>query len=809
MFAAPRVALRIALASALVAGAQSQRVTCSGDQMCPGSYACPPSGVCPCPIAYLSDRLNDVNEVCCNDDYPCDTYNQRLVPDTCSTSDVPGCAFAYTQLWEACGDTMQNLPGASQLSTFNDQCAGELAEDTCADDTDWRVGGCVDAYESSGYGSCADLLTSGYTCDATFAPGEQYAGYCDCACGYSGTCSSLALGGVDQCECDHNGGISNCPTSCDGFCTASDAQQIVPSGGGGRMVHDLGELVHSSIDVGGDCPTNKGRHKWFFFSAEVGHMYRIFTRLPAAGGLTSTYIHLHSLDQDQTAIADSASWNCETDTAEPADSLPYNRASCMMWACTSTGTYGVRVQRRGGLGAFSVGIEDTNTIAQVAAAAGMRIDYQGKTIRSGDAPFPTPHLSMACAADGTCPEGSTCVDGACDLTSTIHGHWQSDFTTSCQLVYCHFQKIDAISGDATDLVSDGESFNMNIQGVQGVTYNFTLALGEHSDAMYFKLTFVPVGVEGGTNTYESNDKMQKRIELGPWGDTAAGDHTYAQYAPDYDIKEYKSFPGRDGPSTDYFAWVAPASGDYYLTITANCDEQIMDDVEANFPPAAHPGAIGCNSAWSVDLAISDQAVALVLPLITFAPIGANDPTSPGSPAQLTADTHIENTDLPVVVFPQQVMPLPHVILSTDPPPPPPPPGHPPPLPGLEPLPAAPGSNLPTVTVIEDTVCAMPIDPMFQEVCAASVLMFLGAPPNRHRRLQHNHHNVQPTISHVEVRSSNPEQTMDIYHRMQAQACMESGIVGEEGGPCAPHAGHHNGGRRLSEEVAIGEISAER
>lgn len=65
--------------------------------------------------------------------------------------------------------------------------------------------------------------------------------------------------------------------------------------------------------------------------------------------------------------------------------------------------------------------------------------------------------------------------------------------------------------------------------------------------------------------------MQKQIELGAWGDKAdPTDRTYEEWNPAYDMREFETFPGAVGSPTSFFEWVAPADGDYYVTIASNC-----------------------------------------------------------------------------------------------------------------------------------------------------------------------------------------------------------------------------------------------
>ena len=133
--------------------------------------------------------------------------------------------------------------------------------------------------------------------------------------------------GTARCKCDTYDGIHNCPHACDGLCNAVDAKQVTDI----MVDRDTND---GSIDDA--CVVNSGRHQWFQFTAEIGVVYKIYTEF-VLGGLTSTYLHLHATDSDQTKIAEAKAWHCD-------DEFKMTGASCMMWACTANGDYAIRVQ---------------------------------------------------------------------------------------------------------------------------------------------------------------------------------------------------------------------------------------------------------------------------------------------------------------------------------------------------------------------------------------------------------------------------------------------------------------------------------
>jgi hypothetical protein len=116
------------------------------------------------------------------------------------------------------------------------------------------------------------------------------------------------------------------------------------------------------------CAANsQGKHQWFRFTAVAGHVYQINTEL-VAGGLLSTWLHLHVLDDDQTELLAAKAWHCP---AVPGV-LANGGASCVIWSCTANGDYSIRVQRYSGSGAFKVAVQDVGTVVDLATREGLR-----------------------------------------------------------------------------------------------------------------------------------------------------------------------------------------------------------------------------------------------------------------------------------------------------------------------------------------------------------------------------------------------------------------------------------------------------
>jgi hypothetical protein len=156
--------------------------------------------------------------------------------------------------------------------------------------------------------------------------------------------------------------------------------------------------------------------------------------------------------------------------------------------------------------------------------------------------------------------------------------------------------------------------------------------------------------------------MEREIKLGDWDVTQPGHHSYEEYNPDYDVREYKN-PGLghwqcvgscrvspDGMSEQFSAaghwkWTAPADGDYFVTITSNCDVAVLDDVESNYDvqtghtAPGHDGALGCQSSFGMSLHVEDEHTVLVVPIISALPPCASETGSACQHGQNVISAH--------------------------------------------------------------------------------------------------------------------------------------------------------------------------
>ena len=236
----------------------------------------------------------------------------------------------------------------------DDAAAGPACEDdpTFSDQ-------CVDQYDlQAGKGQCNSLLTTGgYDCET------MPAGYCDNMCDKcEGICPSFGPGQPNFCACDTYGGISNCPASCNGYCSADARHEVTPIA---AQAGNSAATVPGRIDA--DCEGQpSGRHQWFKFTGYLGNTYQIYTEM-VPGGLYSTYLHLHAKDDEQSELASAKMWHCNDPSVTPSGP----GASCMIWACTATGEYSLRVQQLMGSGAFNVGIKDHGPIQAIAEQEGL------------------------------------------------------------------------------------------------------------------------------------------------------------------------------------------------------------------------------------------------------------------------------------------------------------------------------------------------------------------------------------------------------------------------------------------------------
>lgn len=81
------------------------------------------------------------------------------------------------------------------------------------------------------------------------------------------------------------------------------------------------------------------------------------------------------------------------------------------------------------------------------------------------------------------------------------------------------------------------------------------------------------------------------------------------------------------------------------------------------PLPGHEHASSCRAEWDMDLHIEDQTVTVVMPIVSFQPVGTDDPASP---AQQAADVAAEQTALPALTFPRQIRQIPQLVVA-DPP----------------------------------------------------------------------------------------------------------------------------------------------
>ncbi len=660
----------------------------------------------------------------------------------------------YDEFYDICNSRIHpktepdTPPGSNGLSICVDDPTFAPPE-TCTDDYD----------NAQGKGACQQALsTMGYTCDTLPR------GYCDRSCNQCAPiCPMLGPGQQQGCNCDHFGGIANCPQACNGYCAAEPAgvQQIVVQGGLGPTVRPI------PGEVQGECPNNLGRHQWFRFMAYQGNSYQIYTEL-VDGGLTSTYLHLHAKDTEQTELASSKSWHCNDPDLEASGP----GASCMFWACTATGEYAIRVQQNAGSGAFRVGVMDNGPIETIAVQ------------------------------EGLAPQLVDVADHGVYLES-----WSMSVDTHCDLAYCSFTK-DAGTSSPRELTSDGERFLIAITGIPGATYTFNLALrGADASASYVKIAATPRSAQGGADAFAGNSNMMREISLGSWEPTGESHHNYHEYNPDYDMKDYHNYPGRESATTGHWKWVCPTAGEYFIVITSNCDVPVLDDVEANVDSTNRPmtGTMSCDTSWTMDLHVEDETTEMTLPIVI---IGPPEDAAAGSAAQQVAANEA------AVAHPAQSQSLNHM------------------------------ASHPAAEITEQTardICQLPVDlmceageiceqpsPEIMEGCAQMAMAFPQAPtlmpllPPRnpdlpqlpplppmpanndgHRRMQHGFSQSHEaslthlTAKHVQYRAPNREIILERHQQEQRHACMRHGLQKQQ----CPGAfvGAGSGRRRLGDD----------
>lgn len=471
-------------------------------------------------------------------------------------------------------------------------------------------------------------------------------GYCDREC-HGETCAGCAS--LDACSCESRHGLFYCKETCNAYCASasSDDRARQPKV---IQVGDVGAVpIATTGSIEASCPENtQGAHQWFRFTAVAGSVYQINTEI-VPGGLLSTYLHLHALDDDQTELVAAKAWHCPAQRG-----IGNSQASCVIWSCTANGDYSIRVQRYAGSGAFKVAVQNIGTVAELAAAEGLR-------------PLIT----------STNPN-----KGVYTVDTGPHGDWTIALDVTCEMLYCHFYRKEgdftpgiresgggytpgSYSGttDSTELTTDGDHLLMSVQGIEGVTYTFNLDLLDPTrTGIYVKLTVHPEKAQGGAQAFSGNPDMEREMKLGDWDITEPDHHSYEDLNPDYDVREYKN-PGLghwlcvgscrlspDGrsqqfPTAGHWKWTAPASGDYYVTISSNCDVPVLDDVESNYDLRTghlipgHEDSLTCHSSFGMSLHAEDEHTVLMVPVISAMPPCASETGGACQRGQNTLNAH--------------------------------------------------------------------------------------------------------------------------------------------------------------------------
>jgi hypothetical protein len=354
---------------------------------------------------------------------------------------------------------------------------------------------------------------------------------------------------------------------------------------------------------------------------------------------------------------------------------------------------------------------------------------------------------------------------------------------------------------------------MAISGVPGATYTFNFALQGDVAASYIKVAASPRSAQGGGNTYAGNPDMMREVKLGSFDPTLPSHHTFHETTPDYDLKEYETFPGADYAATGHWRWVCPAAGEYFITLTSNCDVPVMDDVESHLGANGQPAqdSIHCSTSWSMDLHVEEMATEMTLPIIIVSP---PDDAAAGSPAQQVAATTA------AVAQPAQTQNLNHMAST--------------PAAEITPAIAEELCELPVELMCEAGVTCEEPDPAIMEACAQMAMAFPMAPalapllPLRdpslaplpplplmaplpgtggHRRTQRGAaaSTLQPTLTHltakhIQYRAPNREAIEEQHRQDQRHACMRHGLKQHE----CPGANVVSGGGGRRRLLAAGE-----
>jgi hypothetical protein len=256
---------------------------------------------------------------------------------------------------------------------------------------------------------------------------------------------------------------------------------------------------------------NAGRHAWFKFTAEVGHMYFVSTVL-VEGGLEGAEVAMHLVDSEQTQIGKTVSNHCPSTSAEENNIgyLSFKRA-CMVFECTASGEYAVRLSQTKGSGAVRVLVQD-----------------------KGD-------LTFWSERDGTAIEGTPSVAAA--------DTWAMELGLDCSYLYCRYWRSpDPVgqplaSSGGQQISGDGSSFVMKLNApAAGHTYYFSLGVSG-GDAASVKMTIYPKQAAAGHKVFKDDPEMSHQFLLGEWGTREEPSHkTYADQNPDYDFGEFY-YPG--------------------------------------------------------------------------------------------------------------------------------------------------------------------------------------------------------------------------------------------------------------------------
>lgn len=144
-----------------------------------------------------------------------------------------------------------------------------------------------------------------------------------------------------------------------------------------------------------------------------------------------------------------------------------------------------------------------------------------------------------------------------------------------------------------EVQGSGNAFFLRLRGVAGLTYDFGVELekvGLVSTGTHFNVGVFHENAVGGTDSAEQINASD--FALGPW--TAAGKTTYAQLhnckgdadtlsrvpcgGDESDVGDFRVHPG-EGPfqANSSFEWPCPATGTYFVQVTANCDVPYYSD----------------------------------------------------------------------------------------------------------------------------------------------------------------------------------------------------------------------------------------